>query len=107
MNVNLLSGDGDTIGIQWGTERYIQIMFNTAHNYWHNPAFKEITILAAWNIWKQRNKVLFDGEVASHLDWLRMFKKDLEILTFRTKGDTNTFILGMIQDLVLHQSTCV
>ena len=40
----------DTIGIQWGTERDIQIMFNTAHTSWHNPAFKEITIPAAWNI---------------------------------------------------------
>ena len=97
----------DTIGIQWGAERDIQIMFNTAQTSWHNPAFKEITILASWNIWKQRNKVLFDGEVASHLDWLRMFKKDLEILIFRTKGDTNTFIQGLIQDLALHQNPSV
>ena len=97
----------ETIGIQWGTDNDIQLMFDTSHTSWHKPAFKEITILAAWNIWKQRNKVLFDGEVASHLDWLRMLKKDLEILTFRTKGDINTFIQGLIQDLALHQNPSV
>ena len=82
-------------------------MFDTSHTTWRKPAFKEITILAAWNIWKQRNKVLFDCEVASHLDWLRMFKKDLEILRFRRQGDTNTFIQGLIQTLVLHQKPSV
>ena len=82
-------------------------MFDSSHTAWHKPAFKEITILAAWNIWKQRNKVPFDGEMASHLDWLRMFKKDQEILTFRTKGDINNFIQGLIKDLVLHQNPSV
>ena len=93
--------------MNWVSNKDIQIIFDVASTSWRKPVFKEITILAAWNIWKQRNKVLFDGEVASHLDWLRMFKNDLEILISRIQGDVVTFIQGLIQTLTIHYNTFV
>lgn len=78
-----------------------QQMFDQASTAWHRPLFKEISILAAWNIWKQRNKVLFDGAQASHFDWLRMFKADLIILGFRLEAEKTTFLEEFSSSLVL------
>lgn len=91
----------DIIGMQWNYSVDTQQMFDQARLAWHKPLFKEITILAAWNIWKQRNKVLFDGARASHSDWLRMFRADLEILRFRVDSEKTTFLEGFSSFLVL------
>ena len=70
-----------------------------ARRCWENGIthyFIEIAILAGWNIWKKRNKVLSDGDNASHHDWLIILKKDLEILRYRLPPDKSSFIEGLL-----------
>lgn len=57
-------------------------MFDTAASSWTHCAFKEVTILVAWNIWKIRN-MYFYAIPTDIRDWMRMFKADIEILKFR------------------------
>lgn len=62
-------------------------MFNEAASTWHKPLFKELIILAAWNIWKVRNNMLFEGVQPSIQAWLAMLKVDLGHLKFRLQDN--------------------
>lgn len=58
-----------------------------ARQQWHQPLFNEIVILAAWNIWKQRNKHYFEKIIPSMLVWKKMLSDDLDILKLRVKPE--------------------
>lgn len=92
----------DIVGMHWNPSLDMQDMFDWARTTWQRPLFKEVAILTAWNIWKQRNKMLFDGEQASHLDWLRMLKADLEILKFRLNTENSSFLHGFTPTLIVN-----
>lgn len=91
------------VHMAWNTDREMQIMFDTASRNWpHNKVlFKEISILAAWNIWKIRNRCHFDGVPALLQDWLRMVKDDFEILKLRLKTELADYLSGFSASLVL------
>jgi hypothetical protein len=59
---------------------------------WHGPMFIEIFMLAAWNIWKERNNLVFNAIVAGFESWKTRFLADLKLLVFRTKPELHTFI---------------
>lgn len=91
----------NTLGIQWDTNLGLQDMIDRANASWHKPLFQECIFLSSWNIWKLRNRVYFDGIAASHGEWLRMLKSDLEILRFRVSPELSSFLEGFIPTLVI------
>ena len=82
----------DVVGIEWENDLDIQHRYERARERWRGPLFKEITILTSWNIWKQRNREIFDGEVATHAEWLRKLKEDFVILGYRNNPQSFTFL---------------
>ena len=84
----------DVVGIDWENDPDIQHKYERARARWQGPLFKEITILTSWNISKQRNRVVFDGEAATHAEWLRKLKKDFVILGYRISPQNLTFLEG-------------
>lgn len=80
------------LGISWNLNLQMQEMVNHSCSTWLRPMFKELMILSAWNIWKQRNRYYFEGVPASRQDWLRALKSDLDILCFRIKPDLARFL---------------
>ena len=80
------------MGIHWYNQLNMQQKYERARSCWQGPLFKEITILTSWNIWKQRNKVIFDGEAATHVEWLRKLKEDFVILGYRINPQKLTFL---------------
>lgn len=50
-----------------------------------NPCFMELMLLAAWNIWKERNNLIFNGIQPEVLSWKRNLKLDLSLHLPRLK----------------------
>jgi hypothetical protein len=46
----------------------------------------ETFLLAAWNIWKERNSCYFQGVVPTIASWKVRLKADLSLLIHRTKA---------------------
>lgn len=90
-----------SLHIHWDTYLGLQQMFDRAAAIWSQPMFKEIIILAAWNIWKQRNKCFFDKVDASLQDWSRLLRADLAILKLRVKPELVAFVEGISQRLAV------
>ena len=91
----------EVVGINWDNHPYMQHKYERAKARWQGPLFKEITILTSWNIWKQRNREIFDGEVATHAEWLRKLKEDFVILGYRINPQNLTFLEGFSNSLSL------
>jgi hypothetical protein len=66
---------------------------------WKNPLYMEITIVASWSIWKERNNKLFNGIDPSIDSWTRRFKQDFALLVHRTKKDLHPFINKLVDNL--------
>jgi hypothetical protein len=84
------------IGITWNGNLQIEDMLLEAKTRWNKPLFTEVLILGAWNIWKTRNRVYFDGEAPSIQSWQRQLSQDLSTLTCRVKDSHQ----GLIKDLL-------
>ena len=91
----------EVVGIDWDNHPDIQLKYERARARWRGPLFKEITILTSWNIWKQRNREIFDGEVATHAEWLRKLKEDFVILGYRINPQNLSFLEGFSNSLSL------
>ena len=91
----------ETVGVHWDNRLDIQHKYERARASWHGPLFKEITILTSWNIWKQHNRVVFDGEVATHTEWLRKHKEHFVILGYRINPKNLTFLDGFSNSLAV------
>lgn len=61
--------------------------------------FKEVVTLAAWNIWKQRNRRHFDRVALTLLSWKRGLTSDPEILKFSAKPENQTLLETLITSL--------
>jgi hypothetical protein len=46
-------------------------MIEKAKEVWSGPHFVEVVILAAWNMWKVRNRALFDSVQPEIQAWRR------------------------------------
>lgn len=86
----------EAINIHWDTSRDVQEMMAIAAASWTQPMFKEVMMLGAWNIWKQRNRCHFEEVPPTLLSWKRGLTSDLEILKFRARVENQE----QIQDLI-------
>jgi hypothetical protein len=46
----------------------------------------EILACASWNIWKERNELIFQGQPASFVRWKVRFQKDLLLHQYKVKA---------------------
>ena len=61
--------------------------------------FMEVLMTVAWNIWKERNRFLFDGITPSILSWQERFKEDFAMLKHRTRSSLHPFIDSVIDNI--------
>jgi hypothetical protein len=59
----------------------------------HKALFMEIFMLAAWNISKERNKLLFEGTDPTLASWKLRLKADFLVLYHGTKSTLHSYIL--------------
>jgi hypothetical protein len=71
--------------IEWTSGQEVQMIFSEAKRSFGKPFFMEVVILACWNIWKQRNGLIFQGERPSFFGWRRSFMHDISLLEHRIK----------------------
>jgi hypothetical protein len=88
-----------SLGITLNLNLGLSDMLASVERSWNKPLFLEVTILCAWNIWKQRNRKYFDGVSPSLQSWLAQLVCDLDILRSRVKidlrEDLNHFVRGL------------
>ena len=77
----------------------MDIMIQSAQGQWVGPLFQEVMILAAWNIWKTRNNLLFEGIPPSTQGWCDLFKCDILLLILRVKPTLASFMQSLIHVL--------
>jgi hypothetical protein len=73
------------VGIHWDTGLLIEPMIEKAKERWSGHLFVEAVILVAWNVWKVRNRALFDGVQPEILTWRKQLAEDLKVLRCRIK----------------------
>ena len=56
------------------------------------PLFMEIFLIAAWELWKIRNRMVFDGVQATFSTWLRSFKDEAALQAHRLGDDVRRSI---------------
>jgi hypothetical protein len=65
---------------------------------WSKPIFMETMMVGAWNIWKERNQMLFEGIVPSVNSWKARFKSAFKLLVHRTKDKYHPFISEVVEN---------
>jgi hypothetical protein len=63
------------------------------------PLFMEIFMLAAWNIWKVRNNMVFNGINPELEVWKDKFRFDAKLLIHRIKPELHSFINSLADSL--------
>jgi hypothetical protein len=57
------------------------------------PFFMETFLIAAWELWKVRNRMVFDGVQATFNRWLFNFKEEATLQSFRIKEADRAAVL--------------
>ena len=71
------------LGIHWDFAGDCFQMMKQAKQQFHHPFFMEIFIIAAWQIWKQRNNFIFDRGSPSLESWKRLFCEEARLQACR------------------------
>jgi hypothetical protein len=71
------------LGIQWNFASDFFQMLIQAKQQFSNPYFMEIFIIAAWQIWKQRNNFIFDRGRPSLDSWKSSFTEEARLQAHR------------------------
>lgn len=86
----------DKIGINWVNDVEIHKRIERTKPLAGIPFFMEIFLIAAWELWKIRNRLVFDGVQATFSRWLRNFKDEAALQSHRIKDvDRNVVILWL------------
>ena len=85
--------------IDWSQGVDIQEAAVRARRSFAQPFFMEVVILACWNIWKQRNAMIFEGERPSFRGWKRGFIHDISMLEHRIKRKFISLLVAWIGSL--------
>jgi hypothetical protein len=82
----------DKLGITWSHEADIHRRIVTTRQLAGLPYFMEIFLIAAWELWKVRNRLVFDGILATYSTWLRNFKEEASLQAHRLKDDDRVLV---------------
>jgi hypothetical protein len=74
------------LGIHWDTSQPITERFIRAKQSFTGPCFMEVLVCSAWNIWKERNELIFQGQPISFGRWRVRFQSDLLLHRYRVKS---------------------
>ena len=75
-------------------------MLKNAKKSFIGPCFTEVTILACWNIWKQRNDKIFKFIRPSFRAWKAGFVLDVSMLKHRVKQCTVPVLSSWLDNLL-------
>lgn len=75
----------DKLGINWVIESDIHKRIERNRQLAGLPFFMEIFLIAAWELWKIRNRLIFDGIQVCFHRWLRNFKDEASLRSLRIK----------------------
>ncbi|KAJ1295105.1 hypothetical protein BS78_01G198500, partial [Paspalum vaginatum] len=91
-----------TIGLQWTSSLpFFSMMIETKQNNPQQLLFMEVFIIAAWNIWKQRNNLIFEKKQPSMSSWKHHFIEDASFQAHRLKNDKRAPFLSWIDSFSL------
>ncbi|KAJ1275329.1 hypothetical protein BS78_05G127700 [Paspalum vaginatum] len=63
------------------------------------PYFHEISIIAMWELWKLRNRKVFDSEAPLVRLWILRFKEEVSFQSLRIKESSRPAALSWLQSL--------
>jgi hypothetical protein len=66
---------------------------------WGKPPFMEVFMLAAWNIWKLRNNMTFNGTDPELIAWKEKFGSDAKLLIHRVRPELHSLIDSIVDSL--------
>jgi len=66
----------DELGINWVAETDLHRRIERSRQLAGLPFFMELFLIAAWEIWKIRNRLVLDGIQVCFNRWLRHFKEE-------------------------------
>ena len=75
----------EKIGIMWDLSLHVSSRFLVAKQNFTGPCFLEVATCAAWNMWKERNDLIFKGQRPSLACWRVRFQSDLMLHQYRVK----------------------
>jgi hypothetical protein len=71
--------------VEWDPGDTFEEIFLAARKKFDKPFFPEVVMLAAWNIWKQRNEAIFQHILPSFRNWRRCFIQDISLHKHRVR----------------------
>jgi hypothetical protein len=74
------------IHINWIQSLPISQRIQRARSLFNGPCFMEVFVCAAWNIWKDRNDIIFRDKEANIARWNVRFQNDLQLHKYRMKN---------------------
>jgi hypothetical protein len=74
-------------------------MIATARSNFGRPFFFKVFATASWNIWKQKNALIFDNATPTVRAWSFSFKRDLFLLSYRMKDDLISYLVAWLDAL--------
>lgn len=83
----------DKVGIAWVNDAVLHKRVECSKHLYSLPFFMEIFLIAAWELWKIRNRLVFDGVQASFDRWLRNFRDEASLQSLRIKEADRAAIL--------------
>lgn len=72
-----------SIGVQWNMVLDVHERILETQRSFSADFFMEILVLASWEIWKVRNSIIFDNDVASFATWCRNFRPQVHLQLLR------------------------
>jgi hypothetical protein len=84
------------LNIQWNYQINFFATFQQARDLHGSPFFMEVFIIAAWQIWKQRNNFIFNRGRPSFLGWKKEFCAEALLQANRFSEEKSTLFSSLV-----------
>jgi hypothetical protein len=88
-----------SLNIIWQAQGSFLDVMAAGRSSWGKPLFMEIFMLAAWNIWKLSNNMVFQGIEPELAVWNEKFGSDAKLLIHRTRPEFHSYIHSLVDSL--------